>query len=177
MKLRVIASTLLLSLAGSPAAQQGSSEQEAKREQDALKRAKVHRIVGIPGVTASLAGTLKDLGAKTTEKEAKIDLAADALFEPGKADLKPEGVARLQRVAVVLREFPAAPLVKPYPALPALIECYHNGTDTDEALATKRLYAVKDWLVENAGIDPVRLGTRVASDGTGGRVQITVRKS
>jgi outer membrane protein OmpA-like peptidoglycan-associated protein len=176
MKLRVIAGALLLSLAGSPAAQQGSPEQEAKREQDALKRAKVHRIVGIPGVTASLAGTLKDLGAKTTGKEAKIDLAADALFEPDKADLKPEGAARLQKVALVLREFPAAPVVKPYPPLPVLIECYHNGTDTDEALATKRLYVIKDWLLENAGIDPVRLTTRVPSDGAGGRVGITVRK-
>lgn len=176
MKLRAIAGALLLSLAGSPAAQQTSPEQEAKREQDALKRAKVHRIVGIPGVPASLAGTLSDLGAKTTDKEAKIDLAADALFEPGKTDLKPEGAARLQKVVLVLREFPAAPLVKPHPALPALIESYHNGTDTDEALATKRLYAIKDWLVEHAGIDPARLGTRVTSDGAGGRVAITVRK-
>jgi len=176
MKLQAIAGALLLLLAGAPAAQQGAPD-EAKREQEALKRAKVHRIVGIPGVTGSLAGTLKDLGAKTTEKETKISLAADLLFEAGKAELKPEGAARLQKIAIVLREFPAAPIVKPYPALPALIESYHNGTDTDEALATKRLYALKDWLIENAGIDPVRLGTRITSDGAGGRVEIAVRKS
>ena len=175
MRLKAIAGALLLFLAGSLSAQQGPPE-DGKREQDALKRAKVHRIAGIPGVPASLAATLKDLGAKTTEKEATIDLKADTLFDPGKAELKPEGAARLQKIARVLREFPGAPLAKPSPVIEALIESYHNGTDTDEALATKRLYAVKHWLVEEAGIDPARLATRAPSDGAGGRVGITVRK-
>ena len=176
MKLQAIAGALLVFLAGSAPAQENVLE-NGKREQDALKRAKVHRIAGIPGVPASLAATLKDLGAKTTEKEATMDLSADAFFDPGKADLKPEAAARLQKVALVMREFPAAPLVKSYPALPVLIECFHNGTDTDEALATKRLHAIKDWLIETAGIDPMRLATRTPSDGAGGRVGITVGKN
>ena len=175
MKLQAIAGALLVFLAGSAPAQENVLE-NGKREQDALKRAKVHRIAGIPGIPASLAGTLKDLGAKTTEKEATIDLKADTLFDPGKAELKPEGAAHLQKVARVLREFPGAPVTKPSPAIDALIESYHNGTDTDEALATKRLSAVKYWLIEEAGIDPARLATRVASDGAGGRVGISIRK-
>jgi len=168
-------------------AKQRSLEEASKLEQEALKRARVLRIVGLPGVTASLAGTLKELGAKVTEREARIELAADALFEVGKAELRQDASTRLQKIAVVLREFPAAPLVRPYPLVPAYIECYSDGTGAEnQALCDERAAAVRDWLVENAGIDPARFATRGAKpDSPGaapdnsrksGRVDITVRK-
>ena len=195
MKLQLVASAVALCLTGPLAAQQTSPEQEAKREQEALKRAKILRIVGMPGVTASLGVTLQDLGAKVAGQEARIELPADALFEPGKADLKPEAAARLQKVALVLREFPAAPLVQPYLIVPALIEGHADdgGSDADsQALSERRAAAVKGWLVEEAGIDPARLATRgwgrskpiAAPDGKdsasgrkSGRVEIVVRKN
>jgi outer membrane protein OmpA-like peptidoglycan-associated protein len=182
-----VACALSLLLAGSLGAQQRSLEEASKVEQEALKRARVLRIVGLPGVTASLAGLLKELGAKVTEQEARIELPADTLFEAGKADLRQDAPARLQKVAVVLREFPAAPLVRPYPLIPAFIECHSDDTSAEnQALCDKRAAAVKEWLVENAGIDPARFATRGAkpdSPGTApdssrksGRVDITVRK-
>ncbi len=187
---RLSAFLLPLCLAGSLAAQDGTPEQQAKREQDALKRAKVLRIIGIPGVTPSLAGVLRELRAKVGEQEVRIELAASDLFESGKPDLQPEASTRLEKVAVVLREFPAAPLVRSYPAVPSFIECC-GEEGGDPALSDQRAAAVKHWLVENAGIDPVRLSTlrpKPASSGAGpdekdpqsrgkgGTVAITVRK-
>lgn len=197
--LRLIAFALSLCLAGALAAQQSSPEEAEKRAQDALKRAKVLRVIGIPGVTPSLDGTLKALEAKAAAQEVRIELAADVLFESGKADLRPDAAARLQKVSVVLREFPAAPMVRGYPAVPALIECHSDGPGSDadnQALSVTCAAAVKDWLVENAGIDPARLSTRgwgrskpvvpsAGPDGKvnpegrrkNGRVEITVKKS
>jgi len=182
-----VACALSLFLAGSPGAQQRSLEEASKLEQEALKRAKVLRIVGLPGVTASLAATLKELGAQVTEQEARIEFAADALFETGKADLRRDAPARLEKVAVVLREFPGAPLVRPYPLIPAYIECHSDGTSAEnQALCDKRAAAVKEWLVESAGIDPARFATRgpggAKTDSAGSpqkssRVEITVTKS
>ena len=183
-----VACALSLFLAGPLGAQQRSLEEASKLEQEALKRAKIVRIIGIPGVTASLAGTLKDLGAQVTAQEARIELAADTLFEAGKADLRKDAPARLEKVAVVLREFPAAPLVRPYPLVPAFIECHGDGTSAEnQALCDKRAAAVKEWLVENAGIDPARFATRgqkpdspgSAPDASrkSGRVEITVTRN
>jgi outer membrane protein OmpA-like peptidoglycan-associated protein len=186
-----VACALLLFSAGALGAQQRSLEEASKLEQEALKRARVLRIVGIPGPTASLAGTLKDLGAQVTAQEARIELAADALFEPGKDDLRRDASARLEKVAVVLREFPAAPLVQPHPLVPAFIECHGDGAGAEsQALCDKRADAVKEWLVENAGIDPARFATRgrggpkpdstgAAPDSgrKGSRVEITVTRN
>ena len=186
-----VACALSMFLAGSLGAQQRSLEEASKLEQEALKRAKIVRIIGIPGVTASLAGTLKELGAQVTEQEARIELAPDALFEVGKAELRQDASTRLQKIAVVLREFPAAPLVRPYPLVPAYIECHSDGTGAEnQALCDERAAAVKDWLVENAGIDPARFATRGQSgqktDSPGaapdvsrksGRVEITVTRN
>jgi outer membrane protein OmpA-like peptidoglycan-associated protein len=198
-KIRLIACVLSLCLAGSLAAQQSSPEEALKREQEALKRAKVLRIIGIPGVTPSLDSTLKALGARVAGQEVRIELAADALFDGDKADLRADASSRLEKVALVLREFPAAPLVRSYPAVPALIESHSDGPGSDadnQALSDLRAAAVRDWLVENAGIDPARLSTRgwgrskpavpsAGPDGKdnpqgrrkNGRVEITVKKS
>ncbi len=170
-----LAGALLLLFSAPLAAQGWTMEEAAKREQEALKRAKILRIVGIPGVPASLESAVKSLGGKIAGNEAKIPLAADTLFEAGKAEVRAEAAERLQLVAHMLREFPATPLTKPYPLVPAAIECHGD----DAALSLKRAAAVRDWLVENAGIDPARLATQGmggAPGGKDGRVEITVRK-
>ena len=170
-----LAAALLVFFSAPLAAQGWTMEEAAKREQEALKRAKVLRIVGIPGVPASLESAVKSLGGEVAADEARMPLAAEALFEAGTAQLRAEAAERLQLVAHVLREFPAAPLRKPSPLAPAAIECHGE----DASLSQRRAAAVRDWLVENAGIDPARLATQGkggAPGGTGGRVEITVRK-
>lgn len=170
-----LAGALLLVCSAPLAAQGWTMEEAAKREQEALKRAKILRIVGIPGVPASLESAVKSLGGEIAGNEAKIPLAADTLFEAGKAQVRAEAAGRLQLVAHVLREFPAAPVRKPSPLAPAAIECHGE----DAALSRMRAAAVRDWLVENAGIDPARLATQGKGGAPGGkesRVEITVRK-
>jgi outer membrane protein OmpA-like peptidoglycan-associated protein len=167
-------------------AQQAAPDGEAQREQEALKRARILRIVGIPGHTPSLARVLGDLGASVTGEEARIELATEALFAADSAELRPEASALLQKAAAVLREFPAAPIEGAHPPIPATIEAYGDGTrsaDEDQALAHRRAVAVGDWLVENAAIDPARFTLRglpaaPRGDGrAGGRVEITVKKT
>jgi len=171
-----LAGALLLLVSAPLAAQEWTMEEAAKREQEALKRARILRIVGIPGVPASVESAVKSLGGEAAGNEARMALPADALFEAGKAEVRADAAERLQLVARVLREFPAAPLRKPSPLAPASIECHGE----DAALSEMRAAAVRDWLVENAGIDPARLATQGkggAPAGKDSRVEITVRKS
>lgn len=166
------------------AAQQAAPDNEAQREQEALKRARILRIVGMPGHTPSLERVLGDLGASVTGEDARLELANAELFAAGSAELRAEAFALLQKTAVVLREFPAAPIAGPHPPIPATIDAYAESTGSeDEELARRRAVAVRDWLVENAAIDPARFTTRglppaPRGDGrAGGRIEITVKKS
>lgn len=174
--MRRLAGALLLLCAGPLAAQEWTMEEAAKREQEALKRARVLRIIGIPGMQPSVAAALEALGAEPGGQDARMVLAADALFEAGKAELRPQAEGKLKLVAHVLRELPAAPLTKDSPLVPASIECHGE----DATLAQKRAAAVKDWLVENAAIDPARLSTRGqggAPDASASRVEIRPGKA
>jgi outer membrane protein OmpA-like peptidoglycan-associated protein len=183
--LRPVVCALALGLCASPAvAQQAAPDGEAQREQEALKRARILRIVGLPGHTPSLERVLGELGASVTGEEARIELASAALFAAGSAELLADASAPLARVAAVLREFPAAPIAGAHPPIPASIEAYGDGSeDADQALAHRRALAVRDWLVENAAIDPARFTTRGlppvprGAGRAGGHVEITVRKS
>src|ERR1700687_6060231 len=55
-----------------------------------------------------LQGALKDLGAKVTGREIKINLAADVLFDFDKADLRPEAGPALEKVVAVFQAYPKA---------------------------------------------------------------------
>jgi len=136
----------------------GLAAQEPSAEQEALKRAKVLTISGevrdIVGITRGVDSALKDLGAKVVGQEIRIELSADVLFDFDKAELRPDAVPSLEKVAAVLREYPSAPV---------LIEGHTDSKGADaynQTLSEKRAASVKDWLVENAGIDPARLSTR-----------------
>jgi len=146
-----IAALLLLCAAG-VAAQRPSPDQEA------LRQAKVVTISGkvlnIIGITRGLDSTLRDLGAKVTSQEIKIELSADVLFDFDKYDLRPDAVPSLQKVAAVVTEYQNAPV---------LIEGHTDSVGSDaynQTLAEKRAASVQDWLVKNAGVVPARVSTR-----------------
>lgn len=150
-RLHWIALLLVLGAAGA-AAQQPASEQEA------LKRAKILDITGevrdIIGITRGLDTTLQDLGAKVTDQEIRIELAADVLFDFDKADLRPDAVPALTKVGEVLKSYPTAPV---------LIEGHTDSKGAhayNQTLSEKRAAAVKAWLVENAGASAARITTR-----------------
>jgi photosystem I P700 chlorophyll a apoprotein A2 len=118
---------------------------------EALGHAKVLDVVGI---TRGIDAVLKDLGAKVTDREIRIELSADVLFEFDKHDLRPEAFASLEKVAEVLRASPDAPVT---------IEGHTDGKGTDaynQPLSERRAQSVKAWLVEHGGASGARITTR-----------------
>jgi len=86
---------------------------------------------------------LKELGARVTEREIKIDLAADVLFDFDKADLRRDAGPVLAKVAVVLRSYPRAT---------ATIDGHTDGKGGDQynqRLSERRADTVRRWLAAN----------------------------
>jgi outer membrane protein OmpA-like peptidoglycan-associated protein len=105
------------------------------------------------GETLGIEGALKDLGAKVTDTEIRIDLAADVLFDFDKATLKKEAEPSLQKVATVLKANPGAKTT---------IEGHTDGKGADaynQTLSEQRAASVKQWLVD-AGVNGAAIATR-----------------
>src|SRR6202162_5563916 len=66
----------------------------------ALANAKVLDIIG---VSRGLSGVMEDLGAKVTDQEITIELAADFLFDFDKYVLKAEPIPSLRKVGEVIK--------------------------------------------------------------------------
>jgi outer membrane protein OmpA-like peptidoglycan-associated protein len=98
------------------------------------------------GLTARvdpLAAALKELGARVQDKQIKIDLAADVLFDFDKFDLRPSARPALEQVAKVLKAHPRAT---------ATIEGHTDGKGSDQynqRLSQQRAESVRRWLVAN----------------------------
>jgi outer membrane protein OmpA-like peptidoglycan-associated protein len=106
------------------------------------------------GETMGVEGALKDLGAKVTDAEIRIDLAADVLFDFDKAEVKKEAEPSLQKVATVLKANPSAKVA---------IEGHTDGKGADaynQALSEQRAAAIKQWLVTNAQVGGANITTR-----------------
>src|ERR1700674_3026957 len=117
----------------------------------ALPHAKVLDIVG---VTSGIQGVLKDLGAKVTAHEVKIEMDADVLFDFDRYNLRPEAADSLRKVGEVAKSYGRSPL---------LIEGHTDGVGShvhNMKLSGDRAASVKNWLVQNAGIQGDRITTR-----------------
>jgi outer membrane protein OmpA-like peptidoglycan-associated protein len=64
--------------------------------------------LGVAGKAQDLNAALRDLGAKTTDTEIRIELASDVLFDFDKADLLPKAFPELEKLATVLKAYPKA---------------------------------------------------------------------
>lgn len=114
----------------------------------------VPKVLDIEGMTLGVEGALADLGAKVTEKEIKIALSGDILFDFDQDTLRPDAFPTLDKVAAVLAEYPDAPVV---------IEGHTDSKGKDkynQNLSERRAASVKDWLVRNAGADGGRIKTK-----------------
>jgi len=122
--------------------------------QAAARAALAHsKILDIQGITLGIEAVLKDLGAKVTATEIKIELDADVLFDFDKYTLRPEAAETLRKVGQAVAGYPQAPL---------LIEGYTDGKGThpyNMKLSENRAGAVKAWLVANAGVEAARIRT------------------
>ena len=109
-------------------------------------------VLEIKGIAAGVSArvdpvqaALKDLGARVTAREIKIDLAADVLFDFDKADLRSEAGPALEKVAAVLRAYPKGAVA---------IDGHTDGKGADQynqKLSERRAESVRRWLA-NAGI-------------------------
>ncbi|HML18154.1 MAG TPA: OmpA family protein [Bryobacteraceae bacterium] len=95
---------------------------------------------GVAGKTQALDAALKDLGAKTTQTEIRIELSSDVLFDFDKADLLPKAIPELEKVATVLKSYPNASCT---------IEGHTDSKglrDYNQKLSERRAASVKSWL-------------------------------
>lgn len=95
---------------------------------------------GLAGVVRPVEAALEELGATIEEKQIKIDLAADVLFDFDKADLRPEAGPALAKVGEVLAAYPQAII---------LIEGHTDAKGSDaynQELSERRAQSVVDWL-------------------------------
>ena len=162
MRLSVGTATLLLAFAAGAAAPEkyagpdDAVTQAAARA--ALGSAKILDIEGmtrgVESKTRGIESVLKDLGAKVTDQEIRIELSADVLFDFDKHDLRPEAVPSLEKVAQVLRSKAASPVT---------IDGHTDGKGSDaynQPLSEKRAQAVRDWLVKNGGATAAKVTTK-----------------
>jgi len=114
------------------------------------------KVVGIQGLSLGVAGkaqdlnaALRDLGAKSTEMEIRIELSSDVLFDFDKADLLPKALPELEKVATVLRAYPNAACT---------IEGHTDRKGSDpynQKLSERRADSVKSWLVAKGVSNPM----------------------
>ena len=118
----------------------------------------IRQIVGITSAVAgrvdALAAALKDLGARTTETEIRIEMSADVLFDFDKADLKSEAGPSLEKTATVLRGYPKARVA---------VEGHTDGKGSEAynlRLSERRAAAVVAWLEAKTPPREARLAVR-----------------
>ena len=131
------------------------SDPDSPEVESAARAALPHaKVLDIVGVTLGIEALLKDLNAKVTEREIRIELAADVLFDFDKYVLRPEAYSSLAKVAQVASHYPEAPLH---------IDGHTDGKGThayNMTLSERRAEAVKQWLVEKGGVRASRVSTK-----------------
>ena len=156
-----IAAGLAALLASTATAQDKHADPDAAAVQAAaraaLPTARILAVTGkvldLAGLTRGVEGLIKDLGARVTAQEIRIELQADVLFDFDKADLKPEAETSLGKVAEVVRAQPGQVTVEGHTD--------SKGADAyNQRLSESRAASVKDWLVRKGSVAPTRITTR-----------------
>jgi outer membrane protein OmpA-like peptidoglycan-associated protein len=110
--------------------------------------------IAVAGLSQSLEGALKDLGAQVTEKEIKVQLQSDLLFDFDKAEIKKEAEPALEKLATVLKSYPNAMV---------LIEGHTDSKGNDaynRTLSENRAVNVSRYLLQKSGTPAQNVQTR-----------------
>ena len=154
MHLSVGVATLLMAVAAGAVAATYSSPDAPQTQTAARAALGSAKILDIVGMTRGVQGVLKELNAKVTDREIRIELAADVLFDFDKSELRPEAAPSLEKVAEVLRSRAESPVT---------IEGHTDGKASDaynQPLSEKRAQAVRLWLIRKGGASAARISTR-----------------
>lgn len=98
---------------------------------------------GVAGKAEALGAALRELGARSTDTEIRIELSSDVLFDFDKDDLRPQAAPTLEKVATVL---------KAYPTATCAIEGHTDSKGTrpyNQRLSERRAESVKRWLSQH----------------------------
>lgn len=148
------------------------------------------RVLEIRGLASGLVATvqdvqraMRDLGAKETDLEVRVELPADVLFDFDKADIRADAARALAQVATLIRAYPSGS---------ATLEGHTDSKGNDgynQRLSERRAGAVERWLIEKEGIEAARLTPRgygeirpvASNDDEAGRqrnrrVEVVIRK-
>lgn len=124
----------------------------------ALKNAKIlpvsGKILEIKGVTRGVTGIIEELGGKVTDREVRLELSADVLFDFNKSDIKPAAAETLSKVAQVIKNYGNAPVI---------IEGHTDSVGTDDynlKLSESRAQSVKTWMQKQGGINAARMSIK-----------------
>ncbi len=104
---------------------------------------------GVAGKVSPVEAALRDLGAKVTEMEIRIELSADVLFDFDKADLRAEATPALEKVIAVFGAYPAA------------VGTIEGHTDSkgderyNQQLSERRAASVRSWLLGHGAGNPM----------------------
>jgi len=151
----IFLTSIILSLSLSLAAQGKYSDPDSPAVEAAARQALANaKILDIIGITRDIEATLKDLGAKVTEQEIRIELSADVLFDFDKYDLRPDAFESLRKVGEVLESYAQSAI---------LVEGHTDSKGShpyNVKLSENRAISVRNWLVKNAGADAAHISTK-----------------
>jgi len=118
-----------------------------------------YKVLTIEGITKGLTArseniqaALKDLGAEETETDYRIELPGDIIFDFDKWDIREDAEKTLTKVGEVISAYEH----------PVIIIGHTDSKGSESynlELSKKRAESVKQWLIDQAGIDSKRIET------------------
>ena len=104
------------------------------------------KIFNLQDFSKAVLDSRDQLAATENDKEIRVNLGAEVLFDTGKFLLRPAATDALQQLTMLLQS---------YPGLPILIEGHTDAvgkSDANQVLSEQRANAVKEWLISNGHI-------------------------
>jgi outer membrane protein OmpA-like peptidoglycan-associated protein len=138
-------------------------EKELQKKEVELEKSKVD----LEKKKLELEALKKELKARETEGRLTMNLQGDVLFDYGKSELRPEAESALEKVAVVISQFPESNV---------LILGYTDAkgpADANLVLSQKRAAAVKRWLVKKGAVTE----TKISTEGLGEKHPVAENKN
>jgi outer membrane protein OmpA-like peptidoglycan-associated protein len=88
------------------------------------------------------------------DREIRVNVGAEVLFDTGKYALRPAATAALEKLAVLLQSYPGFPIV---------IEGHTDSvgtTESNQTLSDNRAHAVKEWLISSGEVPSGCIATK-----------------